>query len=162
MSNTILIIEDEEEISVLIKTFLEKHFSNIIVAENGKMAIEILESVTPDLILTDLRMPHVSGFDFLKQLRTQGKNTPVVVISSSQDKQDVVKAMKLGVVDFLEKPFRKRDLENCVYRAIEMSVRSNSLYELVQKFGQDSKEVLKAKRLMGLLQVLNSEGTKYS
>ena len=100
-------------------------------------------------------MPELGGVEFVKNLRATGNSTPVVFISASKDRYDLIKALKLGVHDFIEKPFKIEELEMAVHRTLEMSVRSNALPELILKFGADSCEVMKQRKLIGLLQAIS-------
>lgn len=153
---SILIVEDDPEILSILENIFTKHFNKIFTAINGKFAQQILGEFTPDIILSDIHMPECSGIDFITKIRAQGKNIPIVLISTSKDHEDLLKALKLGVQDFVEKPFKKIDVEMAVHRALEMSVRINDLPELIVKFGQDSSEVKHQKKLIGLLQAISS------
>lgn len=158
MNTSILIIEDEQEIVTLLQTYLSKEFHHIFVAENGLAAQKIIKEKNLDIILCDINMPQMNGFDFLTKLRAEGLNTPVIMVSSSKDRADIVKAMKLGVQDFIEKPFKKKDVEMAIYRVLEVSVRSNTLPDLISKYGVESYEVKQQRKMIGLLQVLNAKG----
>lgn len=157
LETSILIIEDDLEVLSILKSVFSKHFASIHTALNGKIASQLMNKIQPDLILTDIHMPEMGGIDFIMKLRAEGKNTPIIIVSSSRDREHLIKALKLGVHDFVEKPFKRLELEMAVYRVLEMSVRNNNLPDLIKKHGSDSQEVLQQKKLIGLLQAISAK-----
>jgi len=108
MSNKkqILLAEDNAILALLLKIRIEKEGYTPIIAENGKRAIELIESEKPDLILTDIMMPFVSGLEVISHVRNNLKlQIPVVVFSSAGQEEMVLKAFSLGANDFISKPF---------------------------------------------------------
>jgi YesN/AraC family two-component response regulator len=152
----ILIVEDDQVILSILKNVFSKYFNVVHTASNGKIAQEMVREKNPDLILTDIQMPEVDGIDFVIKLRSEGKNTPVVMISSSKDRSYLMKAIKLGVQDFVEKPFKKADVEMAVHRVLEIAVRTNALPSLISQFGLESAEVKQQKKLVGLFQAISA------
>jgi CheY-like chemotaxis protein len=157
IESSILVVEDDLEIQSILKNLFSKKFSKVFIAGNGLIALDILKEQKPDLILTDLHMPEMNGIDFIFKLRAEGKNTPVIIVSSSKDREDLLKAVKLGANDFVEKPFKKVDVESAVYRVLEIVVRNKNLPELINRFGRDSQEVKKQEKLIGLLQAISAQ-----
>lgn len=155
--SSILIVEDDAEIMSILMDVFTKYFNNIYTAINGKIAEEILKEKTPDIILTDIQMPEVSGIDFVIKMRSSGNDIPIVMISSSKDRAHLMKAIKLGVHDFVEKPFKKIEVEMAVHRVLEIAVRSNNLPELITKYGADSSQVRHQRKLIGLLKAISAE-----
>lgn len=155
--SSILIAEDDVEVMGILKNIFSKHFDTIYTAVNGKTAQEIVKKNDPDLVLTDIQMPEASGIELIIRMRADGKNIPIVMISSSQDREDLKKAIKLGVQDFVEKPFKKAEVEMAVYRALEIAVRNNDLPDMVLRFGAESTQVRQQKKLIGLLQAISAQ-----
>ena len=112
MKNKILIVDDRNEFRRLTKTILESKFE-VEGAENGIDALAKLQSgYLPDLIVTDLMMPVLSGSDFVEQLKMSGmwKDIPIIVLSSVDKSEEKIKLIKLGVNDYLEKPYNPAEL----------------------------------------------------
>lgn len=109
----ILVVDDSTTNVVLLEAIFYERGYKIETAYNAMEAYAIIEKQTPDLILLDLLMPQINGFDFLKQLRKNRntKDTPVIVVSAATDEENVNKIMKMGAVDFVKKPI---DLEYLV------------------------------------------------
>ncbi len=102
----ILVVDDSTTNVVLLEAVFYDRGYKIDTALNAKEAFSIIEKKLPDLILLDLLMPRVSGFDFLKQLREnkKTKDTQVIVVTASTDEENFDKIMKLGAVDYIKKP----------------------------------------------------------
>ena len=109
----ILVIDDSTTNVVLLEAIFYERGYKIKTAYSAKEASAVIDKKTPDLILLDLLMPHVNGFDFLKKLRKDRntKETPVIVVSAATDDENVDKIMKMGAIDFIKKPI---DLEYLV------------------------------------------------
>ncbi|MBR0101667.1 MAG: response regulator transcription factor [Treponema sp.] len=111
MSTKILIIEDVPEMSELVSMYLAKEGMDVSKAASAEEAIEILKSITPDLVILDLNLPGMSGFDFLKKFRGEYNNTIPVIISSARDgDEDIIEGLGLGADEFVTKPFSPRVL----------------------------------------------------
>ena len=105
MNVKILIIEDDKFLSLILKGRLEKEGFKVFQAFDGNEALEILTKDIPDMILLDLIMPNMSGFEFLEVLRSdpQYASIPVVVVSNLGQESDMEKAKSLGVVEYYVK-----------------------------------------------------------
>ncbi|QQS51343.1 MAG: response regulator [Bacteroidota bacterium] len=103
---TILVVDDSTTNVVLLEAILDEKGYQIETALNAKEAYSIIEKQTPDLILLDLLMPKISGFEFLEEIRRNKKtlNTPVIVVSALTDEDNIEKIMSMGAVDFVKKP----------------------------------------------------------
>lgn len=113
MSNKkkIVLAEDNSTLSLLLKFRLEKEGYEILIAVDGKEAIEKIESHKPDLILTDIMMPFVSGLEVVSFVRNDLKiQTPIIVFSAAGQEEMVLKAFNLGANDFMGKPFSPNEL----------------------------------------------------
>ena len=111
MSTKILVIEDVPEMSELVSMYLTKEGMAVSKAASAEEALEILKTVTPDLVILDLNLPGMSGFDFLKKFRGEYNNTIPVIISSARDgDEDIIEGLGLGADEFVTKPFSPRVL----------------------------------------------------
>src|ERR1043166_2798019 len=100
----ILILDDEEPIRRVIALHLGKHGHQVSTGKNGQEGVDLLARERFDLILTDLRMPKVSGAELLKSIRAQGLTLPVIVLTAYATIESAVEAMKLGAADYIGKP----------------------------------------------------------
>ncbi|WP_400263427.1 response regulator transcription factor [Sphingobacterium sp. SG20118] len=106
----ILIAEDDELILRTIEHKLVKEGHTVILTRNGKEAIEKIKELEIDLVVTDIMMPFASGIEILATIRTIGKKTPVIVLSSMGQEEVVIDAFDLGAADFMVKPFSLNEL----------------------------------------------------
>lgn len=102
----ILIIDDSVTNVFLIESVLNEYGYGVSSALNAKEAMKKIEKKKPNLILLDLLMPQVSGFDFIVEIKenTELKNIPVVIVSAVTDEESIERIMKLGAVEFVRKP----------------------------------------------------------
>ncbi|WP_367754386.1 response regulator transcription factor [Flavobacterium sp. WC2430] len=118
-SKKILLAEDNSILSLLLKFKLEKEGYKLFMAINGKEAIEIIEEHSPDLILTDIMMPFVSGLEVISHVRNKLEYvTPIIVFSSAGQEEMVLKAFNLGATDFMSKPFSPNELSIRIKRLL--------------------------------------------
>ena len=115
----IVLAEDNSVLSLLLKLKLEKDGYELLMAENGKQAIEFIENENPDLVLTDIMMDYVSGLEVISHVRNKLKsNTPILVFSSSGQEEMVLNAFNLGANDFMSKPLSPNELSIRVRRML--------------------------------------------
>ena len=113
LNATIVMVDDEPITMEVVKVFLEEAgYRNFVLIDKSSEAMAALEHQRPDLLLLDLNMPQVSGFDILKAIRTHPKlkHLPVIILTSSSDNQDKLAALDLGATDFLAKPVDPTEL----------------------------------------------------
>lgn len=113
INRSILIVEDEPMMRSFLKRTLESEYE-IITEENGKYALEWLyKGNLPDLLIVDLQMPEMDGFDFVEYIRRSGffNRLPIIVLSSRESVEDRLKCFELGANDYLIKPFNPKELK---------------------------------------------------
>jgi DNA-binding response OmpR family regulator len=105
---TVLVIDDSETTLILLEWFLVENKFKAQTAIDIKEALKILDIQKPDLILLDLRLPEISGFDFLEMIKADAdkKDIPVFVISALDSKESIQKVKQLGAIDFISKPYK--------------------------------------------------------
>tara|TARA_B110000240_G_scaffold193008_1_gene238175 strand:+ start:1094 stop:1462 length:369 start_codon:yes stop_codon:yes gene_type:complete len=108
---TIVLAEDNSTLSLLLKFRLEKEGYVILIAEDGRKSIELIEQHRPDLILTDIMMPFVSGLEVVSFVRDKlNLGSPIIVFSTMGQEKMVLKSFDLGANDFMSKPFSPNEL----------------------------------------------------
>jgi DNA-binding response OmpR family regulator len=105
----ILLVDDEERIINFLKTKLKISGYDVLVATNGPEALEQFRTHEPDLVVLDLVMPRMDGFEVLKELRSFS-SVPVIILSAKKDDVDKIKGLHLGADDYLPKPFNPDEL----------------------------------------------------
>src|SRR5919108_994581 len=116
MSQKILIIEDEEGIIHLLNLYLKDAGYNVIVAKDGADGLALHARETPDLVILDIMLPAIDGFEVCRRIRAWSK-TPILMLTARSDEDDRLEGFELGADDYLVKPFSPRELVSRV-RAI--------------------------------------------
>lgn len=106
---TIVMIEDEKNISNFIESALEQHDYKVMSAANGRDGLALINSLCPDIILLDLGLPDLDGIDIIKNVRTWSA-IPIIVISARANEQEKVAALDFGADDYITKPFGTNEL----------------------------------------------------
>ncbi|RNC89632.1 MAG: DNA-binding response regulator [Allomuricauda sp.] len=108
----ILVIDDKKSLSDLVAQFLGQSYA-VVTLENGLQALTWMqEGNIPDLIITDLEMPEMDGFELLKQVRQSGvfSDVPIIVLSCRDSSKDRIECLQLGADDYMVKPFNPEEL----------------------------------------------------
>ncbi len=108
-SQTILVVDDKANIRQMLAEYLTEQGYRVVTATNGREAIYTARHEHPDVILLDLMMPEMDGFQFL-QLYRQERSVPVIIITARDEEADTVLGLELGADDYVLKPFRVREL----------------------------------------------------
>jgi DNA-binding NtrC family response regulator len=119
----VLVVEDRPSLLKLMATILEETYE-VVTAADVPAALSLLESAARvDVVLTDIRMPHLSGFDVLRAVQRGGRSTAVVMMTAYANVPDAVTAIKLGAFDYVAKPLDADEIALVVARAVDEVVR---------------------------------------
>lgn len=129
----LLYVEDDLEVRETIVASLEEVTTKILLADDGLQALKLLsENADIDAVLSDINMPNMSGLEMLIEIRRRGLETPVVFLSGVFDRANLLKALRAGALDFLEKPIDIPVLCQAVRRALQIG---NKIKELNSQLG---------------------------
>ncbi len=107
----ILICEDEEIMLTALEFRLRKQGFSVVKAEDGQQALDMLSQESPDLVVADVMMPHITGLELISHIKSDPqKSPPVIIISALEQEEVVLEAFRLGAADFITKPFRPNEL----------------------------------------------------
>jgi two-component system OmpR family response regulator len=110
----LLVVDDEENLRSMLAAALRHHGFEVTTAENGREALALIPEIHPDLVLLDVMMPDLDGFEVCRRLRSDGDRTPVLFLTARDATDDKVRGLTLGGDDYLQKPF---SLDELVARA---------------------------------------------
>jgi signal transduction histidine kinase len=175
MSNTsILIIDDEPLVGEVLTEFLKDEGYDVHLSADGKEALGVFQEVRPELVITDLNMPGISGIDVIRGIREMSRDTPVIVITGYGSLDTAVDAIRLNVFDFISKPIVLKELKATLGRAREHIVTARKiqeelnsvrdplaltqirLTEFLKKMTESESVALTGRLLAGVLHNLNS------
>ena len=122
MSYTVVVAEDDQYISEMLGFLLEQEGYTVHLAMDGGQAVDTISEVKPDLVLLDVMMPVMDGYDVLRKLKSSDelKDIPVVMLTAKGQEYDVVKGFELGSDDYIVKPFSPAELIARIKRRLMM------------------------------------------
>lgn len=150
MNNTVLIVEDEQNIVDILSFNLSREGYHTLEAYNGNDGVQLALEQNPDIILLDLMLPGIDGFEVCKKIRAAGLTTPVVMLTAREDEADKVLGLELGADDYITKPFSMRELLARVKANIRRSAMRPA--ETTHSAQQEQGAVIRTERL-----VINTE-----
>jgi PAS domain S-box-containing protein len=135
-NNTILIIDDDENDIKLLKGMLKSENYNLLSAFRGEEGLKIVADTPPDLILLDVLMPEMDGFEVCRRLKQEQKTRiiPVVMITALKEKEYCLKALEEGADDFLSKPVDKTELQARIKSLLRIRTYHNALHESEERY----------------------------
>lgn len=127
----ILIVEDELDLASIIKDYLERELYEVEICTEGDKAIEIFDKFKPSLVILDLMLPGMNGYEICQNIRIKS-TIPILILSAKIDEFDKVKGLNLGADDYITKPFRPR----------ELLARVNAQLRRSQVFNKENLEII--------------------
>ena len=119
MSATVLVIDDEGGILDTLRILLKKEGYEVVTAQGGKAGLEAIRTASADIVLTDVRMPQVTGLDILQAVKEHDPMTPVILMTAQASLQSAIQAVNIGAFYYLQKPFANDELLAILKRACE-------------------------------------------
>jgi len=108
-TKTIMVVDDEKRLVSLVESYLTQDGYHVVSAYNGKEAIKVAQKEKPDLIVLDVMMPEMDGYEFMRKHRAEN-NTPIILLTARVDDEEKVIGLEVGADDYMTKPFRPREL----------------------------------------------------
>ena len=118
----ILVVDDEQNMRIALYEALSRNGYDVSVAENGQMALDMVEKAPPDMLITDIKMPNIDGIELLRRIKAIRPSLPVVIVTGFATVDTAVEAMKQGAVDYIIKPFSVEVIEETVARVLAAGV----------------------------------------
>ena len=109
MTKTIMIVDDEKRLVSLVESYLTQEGYRVVTAHDGKEALTVARREKPDLIVLDVMMPEMDGYEFMRKHRAE-VNTPIIMLTARVDDEDKIIGLEVGADDYITKPFRPREL----------------------------------------------------
>jgi PAS domain S-box-containing protein len=117
---TLLIIDDELSILESLSLFFMDQGYHVLTAENGEKGLDLFFNQTVDMVITDLRMPGIDGIEVMNRIHNHNPDIPMVVVSGAGERQDIIRALKMGAKDYITKPIVDLDMiRHVIHKALE-------------------------------------------
>ena len=158
---SVLVIDDESGILDTLRILLKKEGFEVITAQGGKAGLDAIRASTPDIVLTDVRMPQVTGLDILQAVKESDPITPVLLMTAQASLQSAIQAVNAGAFYYLQKPFANDELLAILRRACEfrqIRVENKQLKQEIRRSGGGPRPVVtrpvgKARRFLDVLRL---------
>jgi two-component system alkaline phosphatase synthesis response regulator PhoP len=131
VAKTILIVDDKLNVQIFLKDLLSEQGFRVVTADNGRDALFVARHEKPDLILLDIMMPEMDGYEFIQTYRKEA-NTPVILLTACLEENDKVLGLELGADDYVTKPFGPRELIARTRAVLRRTERQNDPAEIVR------------------------------
>ena len=132
---TILVVDDKANVRTLVKDYLTQENYRVVTAENGQQGLYAARHEKPDLILLDIMMPEMSGYDFLRAFRKE-KDTPIILLTARMEESDKVLGLELGADDYVTKPFGMRELAARIQAVLRRAAKESAAASEVLRSGE--------------------------
>jgi two-component system, NtrC family, response regulator AtoC len=146
----VLVVDDEENLRLVLRTLLKRQGYEVETAESGEQALALVDTFGPDVILTDVRMPKMGGLDLLATLQAKGNDATVIVMSAYGNVDLALEAIKAGAYDYVQKPFKHEEIVLTLRKAEEresLRKENRALREEIRK-GHQFEQILAKSQLM--------------
>lgn len=153
MPQTVLIVDDEKRLVSLVESYLTQEGYRVATAFNGKEALAVAEKENPDLIILDIMMPEMNGYEFMRAHRA-AHDTPIIMLTAKVEDDDKIIGLELGADDYVTKPFKPRELmarvRNVLRRVGKNEPKGKTLRASDITLDHDTREVLIGDRTVDL------------
>ncbi len=136
---TLLYVEDEAPIRMVTKMFLAPYFTEIFEAQDGIEAFQIYEEEKPDMIITDIEMPHLNGLELCRKIRKKDKETPIIITTAYTSVDYLLEAVSLNLIKYLGKPLKEEEIMEALENSFELLESKNpSIIQLTPELYYDT------------------------
>ena len=157
--STILIVEDEVKLRNILKIMIMQQNYDILEASNGLEALEILHEKEVDLVISDIKMPEMDGFELLNKIKEKSIPVPLVFITAFATVESAVEAMRLGVFDYIQKPFEEEKIILTIEKALGFSKilkEKNELQKELEQLNLPDDLIFESKKMREVLLMLKN------
>ncbi len=151
----LIIIDDEVELGEMLKSMFEEKFATVVHFSDPETGLAEVLKDNSSLIISDLKMPRLSGDQLVQKIRSQGILTPIIFLSGYVSKEVYAMALRLGVSDVFDKPFNFDYMSESIEKILEIEKRKKEYFVHASDPNYPKEKLEKEKKLLGLLHVVN-------
>ena len=154
----VLVVDDEENLRLVLRTLLRRHGYEVETAESGEDALGMVDSFGPDVVLTDVRMPKMGGLDLLTTLKAKGNEATVIVMSAYGNMDLALEAMKAGAYDYVQKPFKPDEVVLALRKAEERELlrrENRALRDEIRKEHKFDDILAKSQKMLDIFRTIS-------
>ena len=131
MPRTILVVDDQSNVRTLLREYLTEEGFRVVTAGDGREALYVARHEKPDLVLIDILMPEMNGYEFIRRFRME-KDTPVILLTARLEETDKVLGLELGADDYVTKPFGMRELLARIHAVLRRAEKTGTPVEILR------------------------------
>jgi len=131
MPRTILVVDDQSNVRTLLREYLTEEGFRVVTAGDGREALYVARHEKPDLVLLDILMPEMNGYEFIRRFRME-KDTPVILLTARLEETDKVLGLELGADDYVTKPFGMRELMARIHAVLRRAEKPGAPVEILR------------------------------
>ncbi len=131
MPRTILVVDDQSNVRTLLREYLTEEGFSVVTAGDGREALYVARHEKPDLVLLDILMPEMNGYEFIRRFRME-KDTPVILLTARLEETDKVLGLELGADDYVTKPFGIRELMARIHAVLRRAEKPGAPVEILR------------------------------
>ena len=133
---SLLYAEDDIVAQAVYEDYFQQYFDTLYIAENGQQALDIYKEKRPDIVVLDINMPLLNGLEVCKAIRKEDKETKIILLTSRSDKQAFLEAIELGLITYLEKPVKIKQLNEAMLKLFAelQDTSKKPLYQSEEEF----------------------------
>lgn len=124
----LLYVEDDEMTSEEISFFLKKYVKELYVGKNGKEGLELFEKHKPDMVITDIQMPHMNGLEMSEKILEISSTTPIALTTAYSDSTYIMKAIELGIDKYIVKPINMQEILAVIHKSLSLHTKEQSAH----------------------------------
>ena len=148
MPKTILVVDDKASLRTMVQEYLTAEGYQVVIADNGRTALFVARQEKPDLILLDIMMPEMGGYEFM-QKHKQERDTPIILLTAKLEESDKVLGLELGADDYITKPFSMRELVARIRAVLRRAEKQAQPSEVLEAHGLSLDKASRLVRLEG-------------
>lgn len=150
-----LVVDDEKNYQVVLAALLEDEGHEVLTASSGQEALDIIKDSPVDTVLSDIKMPGMSGIELLERIKAFDPDLPVILMTAFAEVDQAVMAMKMGALDHIQKPFDNRELSRAIARAVEKRTLIKNIRHLETELGSTWENIIgKSKAMETVFEVM--------
>ena len=134
MTDRLLVVDDEPSMREFLEILLAQEGYEVATASSGEEGLKIYRQLEPDLILTDVKMPGMSGLDLIREIHALDAAIPIIAITAYASADDAIRAVREGAYDYLSKPFQIEDLRIIIRNALEAQAAPQRKCRTAEKY----------------------------
>ncbi len=154
----VLIVDDEPGLRDALSRVMKSQNIQTEIADNGRMALEVLKGQPFHAVLCDIMMPEMTGLDCLAQAQSEGIITPFIFVTGFGDADRMLQAIRLGAIDFINKPFDNDEIIDVVFRVLEIGTRRSRILKEIENANPSLLQSFKKEeRMISLMRANNNK-----